>query len=183
MVSGDLLWRWGQLRWMGLDPGALLKADKRMGETVKEEQSLRAWGNARGAAAGGSPWTSASPLGTASPCPLVFPLGTWHFQLLGRCILRAGGRLHSPALFPEPSEEAQKDLPRDAARWLLGAGRSPQCRFCLSFSRTNPSLLLLVALGTALLLGLNHPVKIKAFVLKSVFTFEYHNFQWENTES
>lgn len=34
-------------------------------------------------------------------------------------------------------------------------------------------------LVSALLLGLHHPMKIKAFVLKSFFTFEYYNFQWE----
>lgn len=153
-----------------------------MGETVKEEQSLRTQGNTRGAAAAGSPQTSASLLGMASPYPVVLlrgvPTGNVAFPASWKVHSCAGGRLHSPALFPQPSEEAQKDLPCDAAHRLLGAGHSPQCHFCLLFSGAKPSLLLLVALVPALLLGLHYLMKIKAFVLKSFFTFEYYNFHW-----
>lgn len=50
------------------------------------------------------------------------------------------------------------------------------CHFCLLFLKGKPSLLLLVALVPALILGLQHVMEIKAFRLES-FTFEYYNFQ------
>lgn len=103
-ASGDLP---GEAMVEGNGLGAVLKADKRMGEAAKEELSpgKPPWGCSR--------WVPTDiSIPTSLGC-VVFLLGTWHFQLHS-C---AGGRPHSPALFPDPLEEAQKDSPRDAAHY------------------------------------------------------------------
>lgn len=103
-MSGDLHQRWGQLggRWL----------EGRGWEHCREQP--KGWGmlwrrsraepgtrrNTHGAVAGVSPRTLATLLGTTSPCLIVFPLGTWHFQLLRRCIFAWVGGCTVPLCSP-----------------------------------------------------------------------------------